>query len=938
MNTTFKLLDPKIQTSLKKLGFTRPTEPQKEAIPLILNEENLLLVAPTGSGKTEAAVLPIFHFLLSLSEEERRGISVLYITPLRALNRDMLSRLECWGMELGIKIQVRHGDTPRHVRRSQTLKPPDMLITTPETVQAILIGSRLREHLRSLKYVIIDEVHELAISKRGSQLSIALERLVELAGDFQRIGLSATVGTPQKVADFFVGSRRDVSIIEVSMLKLLNFKVLDPKPIEEDKKSAKTLMIDEEMAAQLRIISEMVSKHNSTLIFVNTRQAAESLGSRFNLLGAPIGVHHGSLSKEARIEAEDAFKSGNLKGLICTSSMELGIDIGSVDLVIQYMSPRQVTRLIQRVGRSGHRIDRTSRGVIIAINSDDIMESWVITRQAKIGKIEAIEVQKSPLDTLSNQICGIILDSGEMRIENLHSIIKRASPFKELKRERLLKVLKQMDEQNLVRYDSGNSSIRRTRKTLSYYYQNLSMIPDEKKYDIYDIIGGKHIGALDEAFVVNFADPGAVFITKGDMWRVVDLEEERIKVEQIENPMAEVPNWVGEEIPVPFEIAQDVGRIREKIASYVESKKSDEEIFEELGREYATDPYTTQMATQTVREQIKGGFTIPTHDRIVIEIDGRSIVINACFGHKCNEALGRVITSLIAARFGSSVAMRVDPYRIELELPKKVSSAYLEEVILSVQPEYITPIIEITLNNASLIKWKLFHVARKFGVLEKDMDHRRVDMNKLLGIFKDTPMYEGAIEDIFYEKLDISDAKKVIKGIHSGDIILKFGGPSPMGRSYYSSGRELLAPENVDRSIVLALKNRILNDRVLLFCLTCKEWQSKRMVKRVPEEIVCPICGSKLIAALKPWEAEEIKIVKKKVKTREEEERVRRVYKNANLVLSNGKKAVIALASRGVGPDTASRIIGKFREGEEEFYRDIMQAERNYVLTKRFWD
>ncbi|MDY6958515.1 MAG: DEAD/DEAH box helicase, partial [Halobacteriota archaeon] len=759
MSATFDLLSHEVRSLLKNNGITEPTAPQIEAIPPIIHGENVLLVAPTGSGKTESAILPIFHHILQLEEEDRKGISALYITPLRALNRDMLSRTQEWGGELGIKIQVRHGDTPQSARRSQAIKPPDMLITTPETVQAILMGSRLREHLKYLKYVVIDEVHELATSKRGSQLSIALERLVELAGDFQRIGLSATVGTPQKVADFFTGPNKGVTVVEVSIQKDLEIEILDPKPIQEDKKSAKLLMTDEDMAAQIRRISKIVSENKSTLIFVNTRQAAESLGSRFRLLGEPIGIHHGSLSKEMRIDAEDAFKRGELKGLICTSSMELGIDIGSVDVVIQYMSPRQVTRLIQRVGRSGHRIDKTSRGVILALNPDDIMESWVITQQAKAGQIEKIEVQEIPLDTLSNQICGITLDFGDLSLEKLHSVLTRAYPFKDLRKDQLSMVLKQLDEQNLIRFESGN--IRRTGKTLSYYYQNLSMIPDEKKYDIFDIIGGKHIGALDEAFVVNFADPGAVFITKGDMWRIVNLEEDRIKVEQIENPLAEIPNWVGEEIPVPFEIAQGVGRARERISSLVKSGINNDEIAQVLREEYESDSYTMNVVIDKIREQVSGGWEVPIHDRIVIEFDDRSVIINSCFGHKCNETLGRVITSLIAARFSSSVAMKIDPYRIELELPRKISEKYLDELISTIQPEYIRPIIEITLKDAPILKWKLFHVARKFGVLDKGSDNRRVDVGKLLEIFRDTPMYDGAMEDIFYEKLDITNAEDV---------------------------------------------------------------------------------------------------------------------------------------------------------------------------------
>ncbi|HYY48872.1 MAG TPA: DEAD/DEAH box helicase, partial [Thermoplasmata archaeon] len=459
-------LDPPILEAVRALGIEEFTEPQARAIPRILKGANVLLVAPTGIGKTEAALLPVLQHIL---REKPEPTSCLYITPLRALNRDMLRRMTFFAERLGVRVAVRHGDTTPQERAAITRHPPDILITTPETFQILFTGRNLREHLRSVRWVVIDEIHELASDERGAQLAVGLERLRDLTGrEFQRIGLSATVGTPEEVGSFLVGVDRPVEVIRVRIPKGLRIRVEMPTPDQGDGEMAERLRVQPGQATALRRCHELIHEHESTLFFVNTRDTAEFLSSRLAAWyqDPGIGVHHGSLSREVRMQAEDAFKAGSLRALVCTSSLELGIDVGRADFVLQYNSPREVSRLVQRIGRSGHGVGEVSDGVILATHEDDVSEAAAIARRALAEEIEDLVVRQDNRSVLANQLVAMAVSERFASLDEAYATVRRSWPFRALKRADFDEVVEQLASLRILWSRDGR--LGRSSNSLSY--------------------------------------------------------------------------------------------------------------------------------------------------------------------------------------------------------------------------------------------------------------------------------------------------------------------------------------------------------------------------------------------------------------------------------------------------------------------------------------
>ncbi|KXA93469.1 hypothetical protein AKJ64_00515 [candidate division MSBL1 archaeon SCGC-AAA259E17] len=943
----FGKLRDQVKNALSEFGYKKPTPIQSQAMPKILEGKNSLLMASTGTGKTEAALFPVFSQYLE--ENKEKGIKILYIAPLRALNRDMLKRLQRWEGTLDIDIQVRHGDTSKSQRRNQALEPPQMLITTPETLQAILPGSRMKEHLKSVEWVIVDEVHELAQSKRGTQLSIGLERVARLSGDFQRIGLSATVGSPKKVARFLAGTDREMEIIDTTSTEKMSVNVESPMPNSRDVELSDRLNAKPTMIARLRRIKELIDEHDSTLTFVNTRKSSETLGSRLRYWDSdyPVAVHHGSLSKDSRISAEDNFREGKLKGLICTSSMELGIDIGNIDFVIQYKSPRQVNRLIQRFGRSGHRIESISNGTIITSDPEDVAEAGVIAKKALSRELESTTIHENSLDVLAHQLVGINLD-GVSNIEKAFQLVKRAHPYRNLPKEEFSEVFRQILNQGLVWKDGEEFS--HGRKSYQYYYTNLSTIPDTKQYQIQDLVSHKSIGTLDEEFVVGQAEPGVTFICKGEAWRVVEVEDDKVEVEPVDDPYGAIPAWEGELIPVPFEVAHEVGKMRSTVENALERNKNLEEIRERIENNYPIDQNSSEWFIKQLRNHLEEA-PVPTPKKLVIESYEKFGVLHAPFGTIVNKTLGQILAALISTRIGSSVGLKSDPYRIAFRFPEKEQTEALRKTIDDLKPEFVEPLLKKVLENSSVFRWRLLHVAKRFGAIEKDADFSEIRGRGLLKFFEGTPLWKEAEREVRLEKMDVSRLAELLESLQEGEIELKCversrnEGPTPLGLSILNelaSSGEIVVPERAEKEILRVLKRRLSNRQVRLFCLNCRDWSTLTRVRRLSNEPTCDNCGAKFLALVPRKKGDRLKALKRREegKTADEDEKnfIRRAKESGNLILTYGKKAVIAMAGRGIGPQTATRILAKQHKNEEDFYRDILRAERIYARTHRFWD
>ena len=913
-STRLNVPEDVIVSKFQKEGFSSLTTIQRKVLPIISRKINCILVAPTGSGKTEAAILPVFTMLA----RQNRGagtIRAIYITPLRALNNDVLRRIIQYAQSEGLRVEIRHGDTTALARKKIVENPPDVLITTPESLGIILTNEKMLVALKGLQWAIVDEVHELVSNERGAHLSISLERLQAVSSQsITRIGLSATVGNLKQTAQFVCGSDRHSAIL------------VDPASRGYD--------IDVQFVnGSLNNVGHFVTDYVRTnsikgtvLLFTNTRDEAEYLGTILkNQSDIKVDVHHGSLSKEMREETEHTLRSGMAGIVVCTSSLELGLDIGSVDLVIHYGSPRQVSKLMQRIGRSRHNQRSFAKGLIVTNNPDDEIESLAIIRRMKKGSIEEQKIHESALDVIAHHLVGLAMQTRDpVNVDDAYEIVTRAYPFRNISIFDIESCLDLLAGHNVIKYDRESHTYTRKIKAYKYYFENVSMIPYVLKFEVVDSISKRRIGTLDQQFVGDYGEKGNVFVLKGSQWRILSVDEARlvVNVEPLHGAAINIPYWVGEMIPVDFKTAEEVGVIRNQAAS---------------GK--------IKLSTPIMESTFKALKVIPDSKNIVVEnyISRNMLVMHCTFGSKVNNTIASILSTILSSQIGYIVESRSDAYRIMFTSSARISQGRIESALSDVYD--LEPILVAALTGTHNINWKVWMVAKRFGMISKEAVYDKKVARMIYDRYSKTPVSAESIRELVHDKYDISQTQQVLDGIKQGKITihwLEVNEFSDLAKPIIEHSAKMAGamPLSIEKGVIELVKERLEKTKHRLVCIRCGTWERVMETRDVPEEISCPHCRSRLVSATFWSDDEMSKIIRNRLAgvklTPEQNHKFERAWKVASLVNNFGKTALVVLSGHGIGADTAARILRNYVD-DENVYRSIYEAERQYVITRGFW-
>ncbi len=811
-------------------NFRELTPPQQYSFKLISEGKNVIITAPTGSGKTLSAFMSILSDLFGLGEigELAEGVYCIYVSPLKALDNDIKRNLLVplkeireiareRGVELPeVRIAVRTGDVSPHEKQKQLKSPPHILVTTPESIAVLLNAPKFVRHLRTVRWVVVDEIHELANDKRGVHLALSLERLREEVGtEFQRVGLGATLHPLERAARYLVGydggRPRSCSIVDVSWYKPFDLQVMSPVRNLVQTSAARC------NAALYRTLDGLISSHRTTLVFTNTRSGTERVvyhlketwPHKYN--EHTIGAHHGSLSRDIRLDVEKRLKDGTLKAVISSTSLELGIDIGHVDLVVQIGSPKSVTRAVQRIGRSGHRFRDVAKGRVIVLDRDDLVECTVMLRSAMRRQLDEIDMPSNCLDILAQHVVGMAL-TRRWRVEEALKVIRRAYPYRDLSEEDFRSLLRylaghytSLEDRAVygkIWYDEREETFgRRGRYTRIIYYLNLGAIPDEVKIDVYRHRDRHYIGGIEEGFLERLR-PGDIFVLGGKMYRFRFARGMRCFVDEAPaDAVPTIPAWFSEMLPLSFDLALEVQKFRDRVGRMLKRGKNKRKIVEWLLKNYPVDEKAANSLYEYFREQYEFTGGIPSSRELLIEhtsdLKGRKYyVFHSLFGRRVNEALSRAAGIIASDMLGANVAVILSDNGFAMLLPGR-KELNVAELVGKLSDCDLNRLLRKNIRRTELMKRRFRHcAARSFLVLRNYKGYKisvskqqlssQTLLNVVEGIDPDFPIIKETYREILRDTMDVERAELVLRWLREGRLrpkVISTEVPSPFAHN-----------------------------------------------------------------------------------------------------------------------------------------------------------
>lgn len=787
--------------------------PQQYSILNIKKRKHTLVSSATGSGKTLSAFLAVIDDLVRASQEEtlEERVYCVYISPLKALGNDIEKNVtrplnaltKRHGEDLGIRVGVRTGDTTPYERQKMLKHPPHILITTPESFALMLASPKFSQLLHGIDWTIIDEIHALADNKRGTHLTLSLERLAQHT-QFTRIGLSATVAPLERVAQFLVGKGRECDVVDTAYTKDLDVQVLSPV------KNIMSASHQELINKQYELINDLVQEHRTTLIFTNTRAATERVvhnlkernpthytdelaviddeSDEQGEVRTSIAAHHGSLSKEHRLAVEERLREGSLKCVVSSTSLELGIDIGYVDLVILLGSPKSVARALQRIGRSGHKLHATAKGRIIVLDRDDLVECAVLTKHALERHIDTIHIPENCLDVLSQDVYAHAIQ-GRVHINDLYDTVTRAYPYRSLTKKQLRSVVRylageytSLEERNVyakIWYDQETGMIgRKGRLARVLYVTNIGTIPDQTSVAVK--IGQATIGSISEPFLESLKK-GDVFVLGGDVYEFGYSRGMTAQVRAAHGKRPTVPSWFSEMLPLAYDLAVHIQTLRKYLSELFTQKKSRADVLSWITDYLPVDDDAATSLYEYAKQQHSFS-ELPHLHRITIEYyqdrGARYAVFHTLYGRRVNDVLSRA-TAFAAQKMGSGdveIGLSDNGFYLRSKRPIQAKRAFT-----ALKAQELPEVMGRALEKSEVLTRRFRHCAgrglmilRTYKGRKKTVGRQQVSSRILMSAIRrlpeDFPLYQEAVREVVEDKMDLPRAQHVIAQVQEGGI------------------------------------------------------------------------------------------------------------------------------------------------------------------------